>query len=57
MTKDELKYKLKLAIEKMNIFAQECNELEDDLRLCETKFEACAIVVEQLEEQLAKMED
>lgn len=57
MTKDELKYKLELATEKMNISAQECNELEDDLRLCETEFEACAITVEQLEEQLAKMED
>lgn len=57
MTKDELKYKLKLAELNKTRAAQECNELEQELRFAEQSFEACAIVVEQLEEQLAKMED
>lgn len=57
MTKDELKYKLKLAKEDMSRAARECNELEQDLKFAEVDFEDYAITVEQLEKQLAKMED
>ena len=57
MNKDELKYKLKLAKEAMSLLAQERDELEQYLKFTIKVFEERAAIVQQLEEQLAKMED
>lgn len=57
MTKDELKYRVELAKEAMSLLAQERDELEQDLKFAIKVFEERSTIVQQLEEQLAKMED